>query len=151
MSVNEMVTEIRSRPSIFLFAKKPFSKAQVTVFHCFNALDKVAVSENERYEVQTIKMPCSSLIREVFLLRAFEAGADVVIVLACPEGSCHYLEGNIRARKRVERVKKILDEIGLDGRRLDIYNLPREGTFEVNQVVAKTISNLLGLKAEKAA
>jgi F420-non-reducing hydrogenase iron-sulfur subunit len=141
IKVKVMVTEIRPQPSSSLFVK-PVSKTQVTVFHCCNALNQISISENAEYEIQSIKMPCSSLIREVFLLRAFEAGADVVIVLACPEGSCRYLEGNIRARKRVERVKKILDEIGLDSRRLDIYNLPHEGPFEVSQAVAKTLSNL---------
>jgi F420-non-reducing hydrogenase iron-sulfur subunit len=143
-----MVTEIRS--PLFLERKKS-SKAQVTVFHCFNALNNVIASDNEEYEVKAIKMPCSSLIREVFLLRAFEAGADMVMVIACPEGSCHYLEGNIRARKRVERVKKILDEIGLDGRRLEFYNLPQDGAFELDKAITKVLSNPGNLAQNKVA
>ncbi len=43
---------------------------------------------------RSIKLPCSSMTREVVLLKAFEAGADAVVVLVCPEGSCRYLEGN---------------------------------------------------------
>lgn len=39
------------------------------------------------------------------------------------EGDCHYLTGNLRARKRVEYTKKILDEIGIGGERLAMYNM----------------------------
>ncbi len=133
-----MITETRSQT---LLEGKPSSRIQVTLFHCYNALGNLPETHNARYEVQTVKMPCSSLIREVFLLRAFESGADMVIVLACPEGSCHYLEGNIRARKRVERVKKILDEIGLDGRWLEFFNQPENGPFELDKAVDKVLSN----------
>ena len=44
-------------------------------------------------------------------------------VAGCMEGDCHYLTGNLRARKRVEYTKKILDEIGIGGDRLEMYNM----------------------------
>ena len=44
-------------------------------------------------------------------------------VAGCMEGECHYLTGNLRARKRVEYAKKILDEIGINGERLEMYNM----------------------------
>ena len=90
-------------------------------------------------------MPCSSLTREVVLLKAFEAGADAVVVLVCPEGACHYLEGNIRARKRVAKVKKLLDEIGLDGRRLNIYNISPGDRSAVESIIGQTVSDLVAL------
>ena len=68
-------------------------------------------------------MACSSMVKDIFLLRAFESGADAVIVLVCPEGQCRYIEGNLRARKRVKWVKDLLDEIGIDGKRLSIFNV----------------------------
>jgi coenzyme F420-reducing hydrogenase delta subunit len=67
------------------------------------------------------------MIKDFILLRAFEAGSDAVIVLTCPEGQCRHTDGNIRARKRVERVKMTLDSIGLDGRRLLFFNALPEG------------------------
>ena len=39
------------------------------------------------------------------------------------EGECHFLEGNLRAKKRVERTKMILEEIGIEGERVEMYNL----------------------------
>jgi F420-non-reducing hydrogenase iron-sulfur subunit len=117
-------------------------KAVIQVFHCFNTINSVPEMENDDYEVRSLKLPCSSMTREVSLLRAFEAGADAVVVLVCPEGACDYLEGNTRARKRVERVKKILDEIGIGSKRLNIYNMPRHDLTEVEKIIQQTIFDL---------
>jgi len=57
------------------------------------------------------------------LLRAFQKGADGVYVVGCLEGTCHYNEGNYRARERVEYVRLLLDEIGIEGDRVRMYNL----------------------------
>ncbi len=125
--------------------QKTSVKAKITVFHCFSALSNTAFLEDKEYDVQLIKMPCSSATREVFLLRAFESGADAVAVLVCPEGTCRYLQGNLRAAKRVARVKRILDEIGLDGRRLNIYNVPHSDPASVERILEKTADDLLVL------
>jgi len=50
-------------------------------------------------------------------------GADGVYVIACPKGNCHHVRGNERGELRVEHTKKILDEVGLGGDRLNIYFL----------------------------
>jgi coenzyme F420-reducing hydrogenase delta subunit len=63
------------------------------------------------------------MVKDVFLLRAFEAGADAVVVLVCPEGTCRYVEGNLRAKRRVLWLQNVLDDIGLGGRRLSIFNV----------------------------
>ena len=46
-----------------------------------------------------------------------------MIVLVCPEGACRYVEGNLRAKRRVQRVQNVLDEIGLGSRRLSLFNV----------------------------
>lgn len=120
------------------------TRLKITVFHCFNALPATAFGKDD-FDVKGIKMPCSSMTREVFLLRAFEAGADAVLVLVCPQGSCRYIEGNIRAGKRVARVKEILDEIGLDGRRLNIFSIPQGDKSAAVNIIDKTVSDLVEL------
>jgi coenzyme F420-reducing hydrogenase delta subunit len=57
------------------------------------------------------------------LLRAFEDGADGVYVAGCLEGECHFLTGNLKAKKRVQYVKKILEEIGVEPERVEMFNL----------------------------
>jgi hypothetical protein len=50
-------------------------------------------------------------------------GVDGVMVAGCLEGGCHFLEGNLRARRRIERVRQLLDEIGIEPERLEMFNL----------------------------
>ncbi len=63
------------------------------------------------------------------ILKAFERGADGVMVVGCLEGDCHYVSGNLRARARVNRVAALLDQIGFGGERVAMFNLSAgEGT-----------------------
>lgn len=81
------------------------------------------------HNVRILRLPCTGKVEVNYILAAFERGADGVIVAGCLEGGCHFLEGNLRARKRVERTKELLEEIGLEPERLDMYNLSSaEGT-----------------------
>ena len=101
-------------------------KPKITIFHCINTFaegDVIPLAGGEAFEPTFVKLPCSSMVKDVFLLRAFENGADAVVVLVCPEGACRYVEGNLRAKKRVGWVKNLLDDIGLDGRRLSLFNV----------------------------
>ena len=59
----------------------------------------------------------------IHILRAFEKGADGVYVVGCMEGDCHYNEGNFHARKRVAQAAKILDQVGVGGERVKMFNL----------------------------
>ena len=68
-------------------------------------------------------LPCTGRIDEALLLKAFENGADGVMVVGCLEGDCHYVNGNIRARARVERVYGILETINIGPDRVRMYNL----------------------------
>ena len=65
-------------------------------------------------EIKIILMPCTGRVDILHLLKAFEGGADAVFVAGCLEGECHYLMGNIRARKRVAKLKKDFTELGIE-------------------------------------
>lgn len=71
--------------------------------------------------VRIIRVPCSGRVEPQFILRAFQNEADGVIVAGCLEGGCHYVDGNVKAKKRIESLKKALDAIGLSGDRLEFY------------------------------
>ncbi len=74
-------------------------------------------------EIKIILMPCTGRVDILHLLKAFEGGADVVFVAGCLEGECHYLSGNIQARKRVTKLKKDFEQMGFDPQRLEMFNL----------------------------
>ncbi len=73
--------------------------------------------------VRVIRLPCTGKIDAIHLMKAFEDGADAVFVAGCLEGQCHYLEGNLRAKRRVAYVKKLLAEVEIEPERLDMFNL----------------------------
>jgi F420-non-reducing hydrogenase iron-sulfur subunit len=105
----------------------------ITVFYCVNG-----VSENEAWldgpdsGVAQIKLPCAAMVRDVFLLRAFEAGAEGVLVVACAPEKCKRGVGSAYAEKRVARTRKLLDEIGLGGWRLVFTGADRAGESLAN-------------------
>jgi len=74
-------------------------------------------------EIKIIMMPCTGRVDILHLLKAFEGGADMVFVAGCLEGECHYLSGNIQARKRVTKLKKDFEQMGFEPERLEMYNL----------------------------
>lgn len=70
-----------------------------------------------------IRLPCTGKLDALYLLRAFEKGADGVLVAGCLEGSCHFISGNLRAKKRVLAVKSLLAKLGMEKERLEFFNL----------------------------
>lgn len=73
--------------------------------------------------IKIIRIPCSGSISQELLLQTFENGADGIFVAGCQIGNCHFRQGNYYAERRVGAVKNLLDEVGLDSRRLEMYYL----------------------------
>ena len=99
---------------------------EITVFACiycaYMAADTAgALRIKYPANVKLIKLPCTGKTDARYLLEAFEQGADGVCVVGCPIGNCHHVHGNERGRARVGYTKKLLDEIGLGGERLEMY------------------------------
>jgi coenzyme F420-reducing hydrogenase delta subunit/ferredoxin len=68
--------------------------------------------------VRIIRFPCTGRIDPLFIIRAFQHGVDGVIVSGCHPGDCHYVSGNLLARRRWIVFRKLMDFLGLDLRRL---------------------------------
>ncbi len=73
--------------------------------------------------IRIIMLPCTGRVDILHVLKAFEVGADAVFISGCHEGDCHYLRGNIQARKRVARLKKVFAEIGLEPERVEMFHV----------------------------
>ena len=105
---------------------KPF-EPEITAFmciYCYMAADTASALRIEYpANVKLVKLPCTGKTDSRYLLKAFEDGADGVYVIACPKGNCHHVRGNERGELRVEHTKKMLDNIGLGGERLNMYFL----------------------------
>jgi F420-non-reducing hydrogenase iron-sulfur subunit len=68
--------------------------------------------------LRTIRVMCSGRVDPTLVLRAFQLGADGVLVAGCHPGDCHYQEGNYKAMRRVLLLKRVLRQFGIDERRL---------------------------------
>jgi F420-non-reducing hydrogenase iron-sulfur subunit len=68
--------------------------------------------------VRIIRLPCTGRIDFNLIVKAFEIGADAVLVSGCHPGDCHYTAGNYHARRRWILFRQLLDTLGIDLRRV---------------------------------
>jgi F420-non-reducing hydrogenase iron-sulfur subunit len=81
------------------------------------------LEEEHGTRISFFPLPCSGRIEPLHLMRALESGADKVYLVTCPEDACRYGKGNIRARKRLNYVQGLIEEIGLKKDRLEIIQV----------------------------
>lgn len=92
--------------------------------------------------VKIVEVPCTGRVDILHLLRTFEKGADGVFVIGCLEGECHFLEGNLWAKKRVKYVKDILKSLGIEEERIDMYNLSAAMGQQFAEMVAEVTERI---------
>jgi F420-non-reducing hydrogenase iron-sulfur subunit len=68
--------------------------------------------------IRIMRVMCSGRVDPVFILKALESGADGVLVLGCHPGDCHYSAGNYKALRRIEMLKKLTDQMGIEDARI---------------------------------
>ena len=71
-------------------------------------------------DVKIIRVPCSCRVNPLFILRAFEKGADGVIICGCHPGDCHYASGNYYARRRMSVLFSLMDYMGIERERMRV-------------------------------
>jgi coenzyme F420-reducing hydrogenase delta subunit len=63
--------------------------------------------------LRLIRVPCTGRIDPLFALKAFEKGADGVLISGCHPGDCHYSEGNYYARRKFELLERMIHHLGI--------------------------------------
>lgn len=96
---------------------------KIVAFMCnwcaYSGADLAGVSRlKSSPNIRVIRTMCSGRIDPSFVMRAFELGADGVLIAGCHFGDCHYIEGNFKTMRRVEMLKIVLKNFGIDERRL---------------------------------
>ena len=85
--------------------------------------------------VQLMKLMCLGRVHSGLVLKAFELGADGVILLGCPSGSCHYEFGIDRTKEMVAQTKEMLNLLGIGAQRLLLVEVPLgDGSFLAKQI-----------------
>ena len=93
--------------------------------YCAYAAADLAGSLRIQYpaSVKAVKLPCTGRLDIQLVLDAFEHGADGVMIAGCLEGDCHYQQGNLNAKRRVNSLKALLKSIGLEPERVRMFNM----------------------------
>jgi F420-non-reducing hydrogenase iron-sulfur subunit len=87
--------------------------------------------------VQLIRLMCLGRVHPGMVLKAFEMGADGVLLLGCPSGSCHYEFGVDRTRESVAQIKKMLNLLGMGSKRVHLVEVPPgDGEFVAQRINA---------------
>jgi len=114
-------------------------KLKLYIFCCSNCMDgnefNHLMNEDDRDEYQIISLPCSGKADLLYLLKAFETGADGLALVTCAKHECRYLEGNLRAPRRAEEAHVILEEAGLTGNRVTVLQMSEKGMGDIVEKV----------------
>jgi F420-non-reducing hydrogenase iron-sulfur subunit len=106
-----------------------------------------------RADLRVIRVPCSGRVDPGFVLKAFERGADAVLVGGCHPGDCHYVTGNLNARRRFFVLKHLLSLLGVEEERFVVaWCSAAEGAkwAELVNGICETVEKLGPLKGFKA-
>jgi len=90
---------------------------------CSYAAADLAGSMRIQYpsNVKIIMVPCTGRVDIKHVLSAIEMGADGVFLSGCLIGDCHYISGNIKAAKRIAHAKRLIEEVGIEPERVEIF------------------------------
>ena len=90
---------------------------KISLFHCSNSISPEEInqigSQLGQCELNTISVPCSGKIAAEYILKSIETGSDTAILAGCMTGECKFLQGNLRARKRIDAINGLLNETGM--------------------------------------
>jgi coenzyme F420-reducing hydrogenase delta subunit len=119
---------------------------------CTYAGADLAGTSRYKYPANTkiIRVMCSGAIDPVFILKAFERGADGVLVSGCHPNDCHYNAGNFHARRRWDLFHELLDFIGIEKERLQFSWISASEGKKFADVVKKITNDIISLGPFKA-
>ncbi|MBM4237212.1 MAG: hydrogenase iron-sulfur subunit, partial [Euryarchaeota archaeon] len=92
-------------------------------------------------EIKIVKVPCSGRVSIAQMLVPFELGARGVMVAACLEDQCHFVDGNKDAKRRVEMARNALGLIGIGANRLQFFNISSAEGDKFVQAARKIMSD----------
>lgn len=103
----------------------------------YAAADTAGVSRTEQpSNVDVVRVMCTGRVDACFILKAFSAGADGVLISGCHPGQCHYQKGNLSARRRVMALQPLLDVLGIGRDRLRLAWVSGSEAPKMAEVIA---------------
>ena len=112
--------------------------------YCAFAAADLAGSMRLQYppNVRIIRTPCTGRLEVDFYMKAFEKGIDGILIAGCLEGGCHFIDGNLFAKRRVNAAKEILRESGLEPERLRMINVSAAGAKPLVDIIHEMVETV---------
>ncbi len=92
--------------------------------------------------VMIVKVPCTGRVDVIHILKALRQGADAIFVAGCLEKNCNFHNGNFEAKKRVKQVKGILEALGMDENRVEMFNVASNQAWKFVEIVDEMVSRV---------
>ena len=119
---------------------------RIVVYHCRN-LQFFQNGEQKTFTrslpgIRLVAIPCSGKLEAHHFLKTLASGAQGVLVLACAESACQYVEGSMRSRKRVDYARTWLDKLGVEPGRIMFVHIPPMDVEALNRTISEFSSRL---------
>ena len=123
---------------------------RIVAFFCnwctYTAADLAGVSRLKHApNIRIIRLMCSGRVDPQFVLDAFAKGADGVLIGGCHPGDCHYMEGNYKALRRVQLLKRMLHDMGIEQERFRLEWISASEGEKVRTVVNDMVAKVRAL------
>ena len=116
-------------------ARQPTSFHRVRPCKPLNWGESAGATSSSAPNMRPIRVMCSGRVDPQFVLKAFQQGADGVMIAGCHPGECHYVEGDIKAMRRFYLLRRLLKQWGIEEERLQlVWASASEGTILAAEV-----------------
>ena len=95
--------------------------------------------------IRMIRMMCTGMVDPKYVVKALLEGADGVLISGCHPGDCHYINGNLKARRRVKLLQEILPQFGFDQRRVKLTWIGASEGIDFARTVKELVTEIRAL------
>jgi F420-non-reducing hydrogenase iron-sulfur subunit len=99
--------------------------------------------------VRIIRVPCSGRVDPLYIIKALQEGADGVLVAGCHPGDCHYISGNLVARRKFALLKNFLDYLGIERDRVQFSWVSASEGGRFAALIEKVVGDIKKLNRQK--
>ena len=130
------------------------SKVTIVAFLCnwcsYAGADLAGVSRFQYpADVRVIRVPCSGRVDPLYIFKALQDGADGVLVSGCHPGDCHYISGNLVARRKFAMLKKFLEYVGIEPERVQFSWVSASEGGRFASLIEKVVQDVRKLPSRK--
>lgn len=99
--------------------------------------------------IRIIRVPCSGRINPFYVIKTLQSGVDGVLVSGCHPGDCHYISGNLFARRKFTLLKNFLEYIGIEPQRVQFAWVSASEGGRFAQIIEKIVSEIRNIGPNK--